>query len=81
MASEEMDLARRLTWNELSRVTPWTDAYVAISPTGYEITMERHYVWTSEARDAIRVEIRARTMYGPSMEALEEALVTPKGFE
>ena len=29
MAEEEMDLARRLSWKEMARVTPWSDTYLA----------------------------------------------------
>ena len=37
MAEEEMDLARRLSWKEMLRVTPWSDTYMAVSGAGLEV--------------------------------------------
>lgn len=81
MAEEEMDLARRLSWRELVRVTPWSDTYMAVSGAGLEVEVQRTYLWADDARAAIRVEIIARSMHPPHTEALEVATVTPKGFE
>ena len=81
MAEEEMDLARRLSWKELIRVTPWNDSYVGFSTAGLEVEIERTYLWTDEARSAIRIEIMVRSMHPPHTEVLEVATVTPKGFE
>jgi hypothetical protein len=81
MAEEEMDLARRLSWKELIRVTPWSDTYMAVSGAGLEVEMQRTYLWADDTREAIRVEIIARSMHAPRTEVLEVATVTPKGFE
>ena len=81
MAEEEMDLARRLSWKELIRVTPWSDSYTAFSGAGLEVEMRRTYLWADDARAAIRVEITARSLHAPHSEAIEVATVTPKGFE
>ena len=81
MAEDEMDLARRLSWKELIRVTPWSDTYMAISGAGLEVEVQRTYLWVDDAKTAIRVEIMARSAHPPHAEVLEVATVTPKGFE
>ena len=81
MAEEEMDLARRLSWKEMLRVTPWSDTYMAVSGAGLEVEMQRTYLWVDDAKSAIRVEIIARSMHPPQTEVIEVATVTPKGFE
>lgn len=81
MAEDEMDLARRLSWKEMVRVTPWTDTYMAVSAAGLEVEIERAYLWAGDTRDAIRVEVRARSIHEPRTEVLEQAMVTPQGFE
>lgn len=81
MAEEEMDLARRLSWKELIRVTPWTDTYMAVSGAGLEVEMQRTYLWVDDCKAAIRVEIIAKSMHPPQAEVIEIATVTPKGFE
>lgn len=81
MADDEMGLARRLSWKELVRVTPWSDTYMAISSAGLEVEIERRYLWVDESRTAIRIEVRARAMHAPEVEMLEQAQVTQKGFE
>lgn len=81
MAEDEMDLARRLSWKELVRVTPWSDTYMAVSAAGLDVEMERNYIWVDDSRQAIRVEIWARSVHPPKAEVMESATVTPKGFE
>lgn len=81
MAEDEMDLARRLSWKELVRVTPWTDTYMAVSGAGLEVEMQRTYLWVDDTKSAIRVEILAKSFHPPQTEVLEVATVTPKGFE
>ena len=81
MAEDEMDLARRMSWRELTRVTPWSDTYIAASAAGPEVEIERNYVWVDDSKSAIRVEVWARSMHPPKAEVLETATVTPKGFE
>ena len=81
MAEEEMDLARRLSWKEMLRVTPWSDTYMAVSGAGLEVEMQRTYLWVDDTKSAIRVEIIARSMHPPQSEVIEVATVTPKGFE
>ena len=81
MAEEEMDLARRLSWKEMLRVTPWSDTYMAVSGAGLEVEMQRTYLWVDDTKSAIRVEIIARSMHPPQTEVIEVATVTPKGFE
>lgn len=80
MAEDEMDLARRLSWKELVRVTPWSDTYMAVSGAGLEVEMQRTYLWVDDAKAAIRIEILARSVHPPQTEVLEVATVTPKGF-
>ena len=81
MAEEEMDLARRLSWKEMARVTPWSDTYLAVSGAGLEVEMQRTYIWVDDTKSAIRVEIIARSVHPPQSEVIEVATVTPKGFE
>ena len=81
MAEEEMDLARRLSWKEMLRVTPWSDTYMAVSGAGLEVEMQRTYLWVDDTKSAIRVEIIARSVHPPQTEVIEVATVTPKGFE
>lgn len=81
MARDEMDLARRMSWRELIRVTPWSDAYVAMSAAGSEVEIERSYIWVDDTRQAIRVEIWARSLSQPRAEVMHSATATPEGFE
>ena len=81
MAGEEMDLARRMSWTEMTRVTPWSDTYVAVSTAGPEVEIERCYAWADEGRQAIQIEVKARALYEPDIEVVERAKITPKGFE
>ena len=81
MAEEEMDLARRLSWKEMLRVTPWSDTYVALSGAGLEVEMQRTYLWADDTKSAIRVEIIARSKHPPQSEVMDAATITPKGFE
>lgn len=81
MAEDEMELARRMSWHELMRVTPWSDTYVASSAAGPGVEIERRYVWVDDSRKAIHIEVRARAMHEPFAEVMERAKVTPKGFE
>lgn len=81
MAEDEMDLARRLSWKELTRVTPWSDTYIGISGAGLEVELQRTYLWVDDTKSAIRVEIMARSVHPPQTEVLEVATVTRKGFE
>ena len=81
LARDELDLARRMSWRELIRVTPWSDAYVAMSGSGSEVEIERSYIWVDDTRQAIRVEVWARSLDDPQAEALQTATATPEGFE
>ena len=81
MAKDEMSLAQRMSWRELIRVTPWSDAYVAMSSSGAEVEIQRSYIWVDDAKQSIRVEIWARSLGKPQAEVMQTATATPEGFE
>jgi hypothetical protein len=56
-ADEELERALDLGWRELSRVTPWGDAYDGFSPTGRPVTLERNYLWADAEGGDILCEV------------------------
>jgi len=59
MVEEELDQAQALSWEELRRITPWGDSYVALTPAGEEVEVERNYLWSEEGR-AVQIEVSVR---------------------
>ena len=81
LAEDEMGLARRMSWHELKRVTPWGDTYTGFAANGASIEIERNYLWRDESKTAILIEVRLRPEQDPGLEIVETAVVTAKGFE
>jgi hypothetical protein len=56
-AQDEMDRACTLGWRDLASHTPWGDTFDGFTPAGREVCFERSYLWDSEPRGDIRVEV------------------------
>ncbi len=59
MVEEELDQAQALSWEELRRITPWGDSYIALTLSGEEVEVERNYLWSEEGR-AVQIEVSVR---------------------
>jgi hypothetical protein len=60
LAADELAQALTLSWRELSKVTPWGDAYQALAPSGDEVEVERNYLWFKDKGGDVLVEVTAR---------------------
>jgi hypothetical protein len=60
LAAEELAAARRLSWRELARVTPWGDAFCGFTANGREVEIERSYLWVDAADGDILCEVVVR---------------------
>jgi hypothetical protein len=60
VAAEELATARSLSWRELSKVTPWGDAYRGFTPSGREVEIERSYIWADGAGGDVLCEVVVR---------------------
>lgn len=56
-AEEELARACGLGWRDLSQVTPWGDTYEGFTPAGRSACFERNYLWESEPKGDIVVEV------------------------
>jgi hypothetical protein len=56
-AEDEIDRAVTLGWKQLAGCTPWGDTFEGFTPDGREVCFERAYLWETEARGDIRVEV------------------------
>jgi len=58
-AEEELISATRLTWRELSGLTPWGDSFEGFGPAGGALLLERSYLWQAEPGGDILCEVCA----------------------
>jgi hypothetical protein len=56
-ALDEIERACTLGWRELAGHTPWGDTFEGFTPAGREVCFERNYLWESQPRGDIRVEV------------------------
>ena len=56
-AADELERALSLSWRELSKVTPWGDAFEGFSPAGRAVMMERSYIWADAPGGDILCEV------------------------
>ncbi len=56
-AEEELAAATRLSWRELSALTPWGDSYEGFGPAGGPVVFERNYIWREDPGGDILCEV------------------------
>ena len=49
-----------MSWQELSRITPWGDSYRGFAPSGREVEFERRYLWAHDKGGGVLVEVEVR---------------------
>ena len=79
LAHEELAHARKLSWRELKKITPWGDSFRGFAPSGREVEIERSYLWAGEG-EAILCEVVVRCI--PDRErcgAEARCVITPEG--
>lgn len=74
LVEEELDQALALSWEEVSKITPWGDSYVGFSGSGAEVEIERNYLWEGE-NEAIRVEVSVRPVGARNAEAVASVTI------
>lgn len=66
LAAEELEAACSMSWAELSRITPWGDAYRGFAPSGREVEFERRYIWAHDdglaTGEGVLVEVEVRCL-------------------
>jgi hypothetical protein len=76
LAEEELAAARKMSWRDLSRITPWSDNYRGYTPSGREVEIERSYIWAQGEPGDVLCEVIVR---GLGSEAQANCVVRKPG--
>jgi hypothetical protein len=78
VAEEEMKAALTLSWRELSKIIPWGDTYMAQTPGGAEVEVERGYLWAGADGGGILCEVVVRPVPASDVGAVRVSSVIQK---
>ena len=78
VAEEELKAALTLNWRDLSKIIPWGDSYMAQTPGGAEVEVDRAYLWAAADGDGILCEVVVRPVPGSDVGAVRVSAVIQK---